>query len=125
MKDEKLTYINGFDDPDIIAGQGTIGMEILADHPDVDAIVVPIGGGGLIAGVALAAKVRATPKMRPALALRCHALLPPHPLPLLHHCPLRALALADAQAISADHRRRAEELRVVERRAARGASNSH
>ena len=58
MKDEQLTYINGFDDPDIIAGQGTIGMEILADHPDVDAIVVPIGGGGLIAGVALAAKVR-------------------------------------------------------------------
>jgi len=51
-----LTYINGFDDPAIIAGQGTMGLEILEQVPEVDAIVVPIGGAGLIAGVALAAK---------------------------------------------------------------------
>src|ERR1043165_834109 len=51
-----LTYINGFDDPAIIAGQGTIGLEIAAQVPDVDAVIVPIGGAGLIAGGALALK---------------------------------------------------------------------
>jgi threonine dehydratase len=51
-----LTYINGFDDPAIIAGQGTLGLEIAGQVPEVDAVVVPIGGGGLIAGVALALK---------------------------------------------------------------------
>jgi threonine dehydratase len=50
------TYIHGFDDPDIIAGQGTLGLEILSDLPDVEAIVVGIGGGGLIAGIATAVK---------------------------------------------------------------------
>ncbi len=54
--DEGLTYIHGYDDPAIIAGQGTIGLEILEQVPDVEAVVVPIGGGGLIAGVALALK---------------------------------------------------------------------
>jgi threonine dehydratase len=53
---KKLTYVPGFDDPDIIAGQGTMGLEILEDVPDVDAVIVPIGGGGLIAGVGLAIK---------------------------------------------------------------------
>jgi threonine dehydratase len=52
----QLTYIHGFDDPAIIAGQGTMGLEILEQVPDVQAIVVPIGGGGLAAGVALAVK---------------------------------------------------------------------
>lgn len=56
VRAEGLTYINGFDAPAIIAGQGTIGLEILEQVPDVDAIVVPIGGAGLIAGIALAAK---------------------------------------------------------------------
>ena len=51
-----FTYIHGFDAPDIIAGQGTIGLEILKQVPDVDAIVCPIGGGGLIAGLSLAVK---------------------------------------------------------------------
>ena len=54
--EQKLTYINGFDDPAIIAGQGTLGLEIAAQVPDVDAVIVPIGGAGLIAGVALAVK---------------------------------------------------------------------
>ena len=51
-----FTYVNGFDDPHIIAGQGTMGLEILEDVPDVDVVIVPIGGGGLIAGVGLAIK---------------------------------------------------------------------
>jgi threonine dehydratase len=51
-----LTYIHGFDDPRIIAGQGTMGMEILEQVRDVDAILCPIGGAGLIAGVSIAVK---------------------------------------------------------------------
>lgn len=54
--EKKLAYINGFDDPAIIAGQGTLGLEIAQQVPDVDAVIVPIGGAGLIAGVALAMK---------------------------------------------------------------------
>lgn len=49
-----LTYINGFDDDPIIAGQGTLALEVLDQVPDLDAIIVPVGGGGLIAGIALA-----------------------------------------------------------------------
>ena len=51
-----LAYIPGFDDADIIAGAGTIGLEILEDVPDVDVVIVPVGGGGLIAGVGSAIK---------------------------------------------------------------------
>ena len=51
-----LTFVHGFDDPHIIAGQGTMGLEILEDVPGVDAVIVPVGGGGLIAGVGLAIK---------------------------------------------------------------------
>jgi len=50
------TYVHAFDDPAVIAGQGTIGLEILDDSPETEAIIVPIGGGGLAAGVAVAAK---------------------------------------------------------------------
>ncbi len=50
------TFIHAFDDPDIIAGQGTLGLEMLSDLPDADALVVPIGGGGLMAGIAIAAR---------------------------------------------------------------------
>ncbi len=53
---EGLTYIHGFDDPAIIAGQGTLALELLRQVPDLDAIVCPVGGGGLIAGVAVAVK---------------------------------------------------------------------
>ena len=53
---ESLTYIHGFDAPDIIAGQGTIALEMLRQVPDLDAILCPIGGGGLIAGVSVAVK---------------------------------------------------------------------
>lgn len=50
------TLIHPYDDPEIIRGQGTIGLEIIADQPDLDAVVVPVGGGGLIAGIAIAVK---------------------------------------------------------------------
>jgi threonine dehydratase len=53
---EGLAYIHGFDNPDIIAGQGTMALEILEQVRDVDAIVCPIGGAGLIAGIAVAVK---------------------------------------------------------------------
>ncbi|NED63349.1 pyridoxal-phosphate dependent enzyme, partial [Streptomyces sp. SID10244] len=50
--------VHPFDHPDIVAGQATVGTEILTQIPDVDAIVVPLGGGGLLAGVAAAVKAR-------------------------------------------------------------------
>ncbi len=56
VAEKGLKYINGYDDPPIIAGQGTVGLEILEQVPDVDAIILPVGGAGLIAGVALAVK---------------------------------------------------------------------
>ncbi|CAM1325313.1 Uncharacterised protein g8914 [Pycnogonum litorale] len=55
-KNKDYTYINGYDHPHILAGQGTIGLEILEQVKDIDAIVIPVGGGGLIAGMALAIK---------------------------------------------------------------------
>ncbi|MBP3384319.1 MAG: threonine ammonia-lyase [Firmicutes bacterium] len=56
QQEKGYTFIHPFDDEDVIAGQGTIGLEILDQLDDVDAIVVPIGGGGLISGVAAAVK---------------------------------------------------------------------
>ncbi|WP_315118825.1 threonine ammonia-lyase [uncultured Clostridium sp.] len=56
QKEMGATFIHPFNDEDVIAGQGTIGIEILEELENVDAIVVPIGGGGLISGIALAAK---------------------------------------------------------------------
>lgn len=56
QKEHGYTMIHPFDDPKVIAGQGTIGLEILNDMPDVEAVIVPIGGGGLIAGIAFAIK---------------------------------------------------------------------
>lgn len=53
---EGLNYVNGYDDPPILAGAGTIGMEIIDDVPCVDAVVVPVGGAGLIAGISCAIK---------------------------------------------------------------------
>lgn len=56
QKEHGYTLVHPFDDPKVIAGQGTIGLEIIEEMPDVDAIVVPVGGGGLISGVAFAVK---------------------------------------------------------------------
>jgi threonine dehydratase len=63
VRDEGLTYIAPFNDADLIAGQGTLGLEVVQDWPELDAIVVPIGGGGLIAGVSMAVKSH-NPKVR-------------------------------------------------------------
>lgn len=54
--EKNLTFIHPFDDLRVIAGQGTVGLEMLADMPDLDAIIVPVGGGGLISGIAVAAR---------------------------------------------------------------------
>lgn len=59
-----LTYIHGFDNPAIIAGQGTLGLELLKQVPDLDAIVCPVGGAGLIAGIGVAVKA-----LRPSVRL--------------------------------------------------------
>lgn len=62
-KRERLVFVHPYDDPHIIAGQGTVALEMLADDPDLDAIIVPVGGGGLISGIATAAKAL-HPKIR-------------------------------------------------------------
>jgi threonine dehydratase len=65
------TLVHPFDDPLVIAGQGTVGLEILEDVPDADVIIVPCGGGGLVAGIALAAEgkrvLAVEPELSPAL----------------------------------------------------------
>ena len=63
-RDEGLTLIHPYDDAAIIAGQGTIALELLADHPELDALIVPVGGGGLVAGIAVAAKA-----LKPGIAI--------------------------------------------------------
>ena len=75
-----LTFVSAFNDPWIVAGQGTIGLELYEQNPDLDAVVVPVGGGGLIAGIALVLKTlhpkiriigvqaEAVPSMKTALA---------------------------------------------------------
>jgi threonine dehydratase len=55
-KERGLTFVHPFDDPQVIAGQGTVALEMLADAPEIETLVVPIGGGGLISGVGIAAK---------------------------------------------------------------------
>lgn len=56
MQERGLTYIHPFDDPLLIAGQGGVGLEFIEDEPDLDTVIVPIGGGGLISGCAMAIK---------------------------------------------------------------------
>ncbi len=61
---EGLTLIHPYDDAAVIAGQGTVALELLADHPELDALIVPVGGGGLVAGIAVAAKA-----LKPGIAI--------------------------------------------------------
>ena len=84
-----MTYISAFNDPWIVAGQGTIGLELYEQNPDLDAVLVPVGGGGLIAGISLALKTlnpkiriigvqtEAVPSMKTALQNGAPARLPP------------------------------------------------
>jgi threonine dehydratase len=60
---DHLTFIHAFDDEAVIAGQGTVGLEILAQHPEIEAIIAPIGGGGLIGGISVAVK-ETNPKVK-------------------------------------------------------------
>lgn len=55
-REKNMTFVHPFDDPSVIAGQGTVGLEILEQLPNVDAVMIPVGGGGLISGVAYAIK---------------------------------------------------------------------
>jgi threonine dehydratase len=86
-------YVHPFDDVDVMAGQGTIGLELLEQLPDVDAVIVPVGGGGLIAGIAtvlrekrpgvrvIGVESRTFPGMRRALESELPTSLPPTALP--------------------------------------------
>lgn len=75
QRETGMSFIHGYDDPLTVAGQGTIGLEILEDLPNVDAILVPVGGGGMIAGIAVAVKslapsvkiIAVQPRASPAL----------------------------------------------------------
>src|SRR5436305_5682067 len=63
VRDEGLTYVHPFDDEQLIAGQGTLGLEIIQDWPEVDAVIVPIAGGGLLSVVSMAVQTH-NPKAR-------------------------------------------------------------
>jgi threonine dehydratase len=63
VAEKGYTYIHPFDDPELVAGQGTVGLEVYEDFPQADVVVVPIGGGGLISGVSMALK-SINPKVR-------------------------------------------------------------
>ncbi|MGH7816010.1 MAG: threonine ammonia-lyase, partial [Candidatus Binatia bacterium] len=88
-QEKGMTFISAFNDPWIVAGQGTIGLELYEQNPDLDAVIVPVGGGGLIAGIALALKTlnpkiriigvqsEALPSMKTALANGAPTRLPP------------------------------------------------
>ena len=55
-REGEATFVSPYNDREVIAGQGTIGLEVLEDLPGIDVVVVPVGGGGLLAGMALALK---------------------------------------------------------------------
>src|SRR5215471_18508543 len=88
-REKGLTFIHAFNDPGIISGQGTLGLELYEQNPDLDAVIVPVGGGGLIAGIALVLKTlnpnirvigvqaEALPSMKVALEKNTAIRLPP------------------------------------------------
>ena len=97
--EQGLTFISAFNDPWIVAGQGTIGLELYEQNPDLDAVIVPVGGGGLIAGVALALKAL-NPKIR-IIGVQAEA-IPSMRAALANGAPTRlapALTIADGIAV--------------------------
>ena len=90
-RERQLTLIHAFDDPDVIAGQGTVGLEIVEDVPRFDDVIVPVGGGGLIAGIAIAVRAlrpgvriigvqsELAPAVARSLALGAPTTVPPGP----------------------------------------------
>jgi len=98
-KEKSLTFVPAFNDPWIIAGQGTIGLEIYEQNPGLDAVIVPVGGGGLIAGIALALKTL-KPEIR-IIGVQSEA-LPSMKIALAHGAPSRiapAMTIADGIAV--------------------------
>jgi threonine dehydratase len=99
---ERLTFIHPYDDPLIIAGQGTIALEMLAAVPDLDVLLVPIGGGGLVSGMAVAAKT-----LKPGIEIiGVQATLYPSMFNLIkgQHLPMRGDTLAEGIAVKAPGR---------------------
>jgi len=97
--EQGLTFISAFNDPWIVAGQGTIGLELYEQNPDLDAVIVPVGGGGLIAGIALTLKAL-NPKIR-IIGVQSEA-LPSMQAALANGEPTRlapALTIADGIAV--------------------------
>lgn len=91
-----LAFIHPYDDARVIAGQGTVALEMLADCPDLDCIIVPVGGGGLIAGMALAIKAR-----RPSLKIiGVQSELYPSMMQAMHGRPIRASGETIAEGIA-------------------------
>jgi threonine dehydratase len=108
---ERLTFIHPYDDPLVIAGQGTIALEMLASVPDLDVLIVPIGGGGLISGMAVAAKT-----LKPGIEIiGAQATLYPSMYNLIkgQQLPMRGDTLAEGIAVKAPGRVTAEIVRAL------------
>jgi threonine dehydratase len=110
-RNEQLTFIHPYDDPLIIAGQGTIALEMLATVPDLDVLIVPIGGGGLISGMAVAAKT-----LKPDIeVIGVQAALYPSMYNLIKQqsLPMRGDTLAEGIAVKAPGRITSEIVRAL------------
>jgi threonine dehydratase len=110
-REKQLTFIHPYDDPLIIAGQGTIALEMLAAVPDLDVLLVPIGGGGLISGIAVAAKT-----IKPGIeVIGVQAGLYPSMYNLIkaHQLPIRGDTLAEGIAVKAPGRITSEIIRAL------------
>ena len=110
-RNEQLTFIHPYDDPLIIAGQGTIALEMLASVPDLDVLIVPIGGGGLISGMAVAAKT-----LKPDIeVIGVQATLYPSMYNLIKQqsLPMRGDTLAEGIAVKAPGRITSEIVRAL------------
>ena len=108
---QRLTFIHPYDDPLIIAGQGTVALEMLAAVPDLDVLLVPIGGGGLISGMAVAAKT-----LKPSLEIiGVQAALYPSMYNLIKETqlPMRGDTLAEGIAVKAPGRITSEIVRAL------------
>jgi threonine dehydratase len=110
-REQRLTFIHPYDDPMIVAGQGTIAIEMLAAVPDLDVLLVPIGGGGLISGMAVAAKT-----LKPGIeVIGVQAALYPSMYNLIkgQQLPMRGDTLAEGIAVKAPGRITSEIVRAL------------
>jgi threonine dehydratase len=110
-REKQLTFIHPYDDPLIIAGQGTIALEMLASVPDLDVLLVPIGGGGVISGIAVAAKT-----IKPGIEIiGVQAALYPSMYNLIkgQQLPIRGDTLAEGIAVKAPGRITSEIIRAL------------